>query len=79
MFLCFIVQVVNSEEKLPYSATVPDIPGQEPSHDVSINNTFYIDRSDFRTAADKGMSPGWNKFPVRLQHGYGSFLLITDL
>ena len=57
MFLCFIVQVVNSEEKLPYSATVPDIPGQEPSHDVSINNTFYIDRSDFRTAADKGKSP----------------------
>jgi len=47
------VIVVNSEEKLPYSATVPDIPGQEPSHDVSINNTFYIDRSDFRTAADK--------------------------
>jgi len=47
------VTVVKSEEKLPCSVTVPDIPGQEPSHDISLNSTFYIDRSDFRITADK--------------------------
>ena len=47
-------QVISSEEIMPLTVSVPDIPGQESVHDVSISNTFYIDQSDFRVSADKG-------------------------
>ena len=47
------VTVESSEENTPFTVSVQDIPGQEPSHHVTIRNTFYIDRSDFRLGADK--------------------------
>ena len=47
-------QVESSEENTPFTVSVQDIPGQEPSHVVTIRNIFYIDQSDFRLGADKG-------------------------